>query len=529
MFESDADYDRRINQLNALVAKRQEGIHKRYLEDMQRSVGDIQTQIAHLYRRIFPTNDVTVTLGRYDANNEFFPITFQTQSERFNERLYLSKEDAQDLYHNWNKIIKTGYLSIDPGYRRALVMVKLVYTPIWQTGVTWTFREVYHLGSNNIAVAFSANGRYLATGGNNRKAVIWKLSSGEELWQMGLGSSVNAVALSPDGRYLATGNGHYATLWEVNRGTKVWQLEHRYASGLVSVRTDVIGGRKTRTPQMAEGNVYAITFSPDGKYLATGDDTKNPFRHYVEVRNRGKAERAGNANIWEINHGTLVQRIIHETPTGYARVRRNVTSGTKVEYMEVIPGGGVNAVAFSPDGKYLATGSNNVTIWKLSSGQRIQQMEDGGRVYAVSFSPDGKYLATGSSEKASIWEVNSSHRIWQREHKKQAPIRRRRTNRTIFHGGFGHGGSGEAGYGHGTNVAFSSDGQYLAVGGVDRAITLYRIPTNITIETKISREKVIRTSGEVTDLAWNPYGNLISDGKKVYRTLLQPEEVKNVR
>ena len=61
----------------------------------------------------------------------------------------------------------------------------------------------------------------------------------------------------------------------------------------------------------------------------------------------------------------------------------------------------VLGVSFSPDGKYLATGSwdNTAKLWDVESGQEILTLAGHKRdVYGVSFSPDGKYLATGSGD-----------------------------------------------------------------------------------------------------------------------------------
>lgn len=73
----------------------------------------------------------------------------------------------------------------------------------------------------------------------------------------------------------------------------------------------------------------------------------------------------------------------------------------------------VTSISFSPDGKQIASGSwdNTVKLWEITSGKLLRTLEHNGTVFSVSFSPDGKKIVTGSRDEtasvAKVWEVAS--------------------------------------------------------------------------------------------------------------------------
>ena len=375
MFESDQDYASRKRELVSIVAKHSDNLKGKYL-------GSIQSQITHLYRRIFSTNDVTITLGPYDANNEFFLITFAFQNQSIERRFDIKKDDARNLYHNWDKVIQTSYLSIDPGYRRALIRVELE-NPILLQKFTFEFVEVYHLADNN-SVAFNSNGTYFTP----RRAFI---------------SYMDFIKMKLD-------------------------------DGSISSR--------------------------DPKFLEFLENLVDVIKKYLPHDQNSEADRTQHAIT------RAMVRLIERLKEGTHPNHRNMATGIVLRARII----GVVAQDFSP---------------RLLG-------------YAFVLSPSGKYLATGHTflnhSGIAFWEVNSGTKVGQ----------------------VAHGGTVNA-------VRFSPDGHYLAAGENNKAITFYRIPKNLTFGDKITKEKVIQTSEEIKDLAWSPYGNLISDGKKIYRPLLQPE------
>jgi WD40 repeat protein/DNA-binding SARP family transcriptional activator len=255
-------------------------------------------------------------------------------------------------------------------------------------------------GSPLRGVAISPDGKYLATGGDDYKARIYKLEiepreARAELLHVlnghiqanpvgGLFPGLTAVAFSPDGSKLATGG--------VDGFAKVWQVES--GQELLSVQGHPLGLGITN-----------LAFSPDNRYLATTSDQGIDF------------EAGALAKIWDAASGeelfTFEGHIHSDRIWGLAFSpdgERIATSGSVAKLWERSSGleiaelsghtsivGGLN---FSPDGKYLASASSDGTarLWDATTGGFLQRFSGpGGPLFMVAFSPDGKYLVASGS------------------------------------------------------------------------------------------------------------------------------------
>jgi WD40 repeat protein len=235
-----------------------------------------------------------------------------------------------------------------------------------------------------LAVAFSPDGKTVATSSWNPTARLWDVATGKPIGSpLTHQGRVHALAFSPDGKTVLTGGDDCtARLWEAATGKPVG------------------------APLTHQGPVHAVAFGPDGKTVLTGSDDQTarlweattskpigaPLRHQGPVQavafspdNRRVLTSADNtARLWEAATGKPIG-----TPLTH-------------EY-------GVNAVAFSPDGKTVLTGSQDRTarMWEATTSKPIgPPFRHEGGVSAVAFSPDGRTVLTGSQDHtARLWHA----------------------------------------------------------------------------------------------------------------------------
>jgi WD40 repeat protein/DNA-binding CsgD family transcriptional regulator len=196
-------------------------------------------------------------------------------------------------------------------------------------------------------LAFSPDGRWLATPGD---AVVrlWDIETGTESRHFeGSSDWVNELAFSPDGRYLAAAFGTYTgaseggtsdtslRVWEINTGEEIHRLEH-------------------------PAQVTGVAFSPDGQTLYS-------------------SAYDGALREWDFASGRELRRLVGSES-------------------------GLVKMALSADGSYLISGaySGEIVVWNLETGEQLRRFRVDGEPDSVAFSPDGTYALGGGGQHGSL-------------------------------------------------------------------------------------------------------------------------------
>ena len=240
------------------------------------------------------------------------------------------------------------------------------------------------------SIAFSPDGKWIASGGAAVK--VWDVGTGKLLqsFKKSTAPDAEAIAFSPDGKWIAVGGSTSdPEIWDAGAGRFMLKLESIHESSLEWLR--------------------GVAFSPDGKLVAAAAGSKIKIweAQTGQFLKKLSGHRTGVESVTFSSDGELIASAGGDDDTvGLWSAR----TGELVRALRATRDR-VMSVAFSRDGKWVAAGvhSNDgatAQIWETATGQLLHTIGDPGG-QAVAFSPDGRRLLTGTR----LWDVGTAELV----------------------------------------------------------------------------------------------------------------------
>jgi WD40 repeat protein/serine/threonine protein kinase len=264
------------------------------------------------------------------------------------------------------------------------------------------------------SIAFSPDGTRIVTGSRDKTVRMWDASSGQSLAVFaGHSWTVTSVAFSPDGRHVASGSwDHSVRIWDATQVDEVTTLRghEQHVSGVAftpdgsriassswdkSVRLwDATNFKPLGTFKGHEGPVQCVAISPNGSLLASGSWDQS-------------------IRLWQIDEPVADESDRHADPhPSQSGPKRSTVSAQPL----LLRGhtDRVQGLAFSPDGKWLVSGSrdNTIRFWDAATSEPAGAIEGHtDHIHCVTFSPNGRQLASSGHDTIKLWDVETRSEV----------------------------------------------------------------------------------------------------------------------
>jgi WD40 repeat protein len=300
-------------------------------------------------------------------------------------------------------------------------------------GPVFAFAETPHTRHPVAALAFGPDGTRLASASFDRRADVWDTTTGHNVLELPHSGLVLGVAFTPDGKLIATvGEDKVVRLWDVPTGRELLEL---------SGHTAVCG---------------CVTFSPDGRRLASASvDRTIRIWDATPLRGHERQEAATftkhHGEIWSLAIHRVGQKIVS---AGFDQPALLWDAKTQQPIAEFSEHKDITfCVAWHPDGERVVSaggvgGKFTVKVWDTKSGREAYSLPTppGPEFFCAAFSPDGRHLVTcRANGLLQVWDANNGQ-----------PVRTLGTDLGVIRG-----------------VAFSPDGQRLVSVRTDGEVYLW--------------------------------------------------------
>jgi WD40 repeat protein len=426
---------------------------------------------------------------------------------------YISDARTGLVVHQMSGIGSTKHVAVSPDGRYVATGAQDKTAKVWDAQTGELVQTLVGHSEILFGIAFSPDGTKLLTGSLDDTARLWDLASGKEIRRLtGHTAAVYAVGFTPDGRYAITSS--------ADKSARIWDLTS-------PLEADTLAGQSSF--------VYAVDFSPDGSRIFTGsadgtgllwDATSHQIvsRLYTDSRvdtaafsPDGRYLLLGHldkkAELWDVATGTLV-RVLQGSSggatAGFSADGRlmlagagsthgpavgvwDVASGT---FLRIFDAKGDGRAVLSPDGRYVAIGldeaTDNLRIFDATTGDLLRILTSGTGATSIAFAPDSRHVLTGNRDNIGrIIDVETGE-----------------ARELIGH----------------TNImwgaAFSPDGRYALTGSQDRTARLWDVATGREVRRFASHQY-----SAIAGVAFSADGKTIGIGNFDGYTQLTPTDL----